>query len=73
MVNHSGNNVDFKCLLYAQGQRRQRKQVFQLGDSQDTKIYYYPHGEDLLGTELWLRAEELDGPRVLNHRFTAER
>jgi hypothetical protein len=73
MVNHSGNHVDFKCLLYAQGQRRQRKQVFQLGDNQDTKVYYYPHGEDLLGTELWLRAEELDGSRVLNHRFTAER
>ena len=72
MINHSEKNVDFKCLLYANGRRRQRKQVFRLGDSQDIKIYRYPHGSQLIGTELWLRAEEMNGSRVLNHRFVAE-
>ena len=72
MLNRSGKKVDFKCLLYATGRRRQRKQVFRLGDSQDIKTYRYPHGAQLIGKELWLRAEEIDGSRVLNQRFVAE-
>lgn len=73
MVNRSDHPVDFKCLLYAADRRRQRKQVFRLGDSQDIKTYLYPNGEELIGEELWLRLEELGGSRVLNHRFKAER
>ena len=74
MVNHGDSLVDFKCLLFApeSGRRRQRTQVFRLGDSQDVKIYRYPDGADLLGAELWLRAEEVKGSRVLNHRFVVE-
>lgn len=69
MLNNSPALVDFKCLLYAPGRRRQRTQVFRLGASPDTKVYRYPHGSQLLGAELWLRAEEVNGSRVLNHRF----
>jgi len=74
MVNHSPKLVDFKCLLFApgSGRRRQRLQVFRLGPSPDVKTYRYPDGEQLLGTEMLLRAEEVDGSRVLNHRFIAE-
>ena len=72
MVNHSPTLVDFKCLLYAPGRRRQRMQVFRLGGSPDVKIYRYPDGAQLLGAELWLRAEEVNGSRVLNHRFVVE-
>jgi hypothetical protein len=72
MVNHSPTLVDFKCLLYAPGRRRQRLQVFRLGASPDTKIYRYPDGAQLLGAEIWLRAEEVNGSRVLNHRFVVE-
>jgi hypothetical protein len=36
------------------------------------KIYRYPEGAQLLGSELWLRAEEIDGFRVINHRFVVE-
>jgi hypothetical protein len=69
MVNHSPQLVDFKCHLSAPGRRRQRTQVFRLGASTDAKVYRYPHGSQLLGAELWLRAEEVNGSRVLNHRF----
>jgi hypothetical protein len=72
MVNHSPELVDFKCLMYAPGRRRQRMQVFRLGISTDTKTYRYPDGAQLLGAELWLRAEEVNGVRVLNHRFVVE-
>ncbi|HYO23700.1 MAG TPA: hypothetical protein VEQ85_02005, partial [Lacipirellulaceae bacterium] len=72
MVNQSMSLVDFKCLLYAPGRRRQRMQVFRLGGSPDTKIYRYTDGAELVGAELWLRAEEVNGSRVLNHRFVVE-
>lgn len=72
MVNHSPQLVDFKCLLHAPGRRRQRMQVFRLGDSPDSKTYRYPDGAQLIGAELWLRAEEVNGVRVLNHRFVVE-
>ena len=72
MVNHSSSLVDFKCLLYAPGRRRQRTQVFRLGANPDVKIYRLPNGAQLLGGELWLRIEEVDGARVLNHRFVVE-
>jgi hypothetical protein len=74
MVNHSAELVDFKCFLYAPGtgRRRQRMQVFRLGASPDVKTYRYPNGSQLLGSELWLRAEESNGSRVLNHRFIVE-
>jgi hypothetical protein len=74
MVNLSPQLVDFKCMLYApeSDRRRQRMQVFRLGSSPDVKIYRYPNGADLIGTEMWLRAEEVNGSRALNHRFTVE-
>jgi hypothetical protein len=72
MVNHSTKLVDFKCLLHVQGRRRQRMQVFRLGSSPDTKVYRFPNGAELLGTTVWLRAEEVNGVRVLNHQFVVE-
>ena len=72
MVNRGSQPVDFKCLLYAPGHRRQRTQVFRLGPNEDLKTYRLNKGEDLIGKELWLRVEETTGTRVLNHRFKAE-
>ena len=72
MVNHSAKKLDFKCLLYTAGRRRQRMQVFRLGNTHDVKTYAYQNGKELIGQELWLRAEELGGTRILNHRITIE-
>lgn len=72
MINHSADFADFKCLLYAESRRTQKIQVFRLGNSYDLQTYSFPNGQELLGTKLWLRAEELGGTRVLNHRITVE-
>ena len=72
MINHSTEFADFKCLLYAQGRRTQKMQVFRLSNSYDLQTYLFPDGQELIGTKLWLRAEELGGTRVLNHRITVE-
>lgn len=72
MINYAETPVDFKCLLYAPGRRRQRMQVFRLSNSADIKTYRYSNAQSLMGSELWLRAEEQGGNRVFNYRVIAE-
>jgi hypothetical protein len=72
MINNSDQIVDFKCFLYAPNLKRQRTQVFRLGHGQDIKTYRLPNAKALVGQTLYLRAEEINGQRILNYRFTAE-
>ncbi|TWT78496.1 hypothetical protein Pla123a_12880 [Posidoniimonas polymericola] len=72
MRNLDGPHADFKCLLYAPLRRRKRTQVFQLGAEPDIKTYSYSAGDELIGKNLTLRVEEIDGNRVLIYRFPAE-
>ena len=72
MINYAKEPVDFKCLLNAINRRQQRMQVYRLSNSSDIKIYKYPNAMDLIGTELWLRAEEQGGNRVFNYRVVVE-
>jgi hypothetical protein len=70
MTNRTGSLADFKCNLSAKDRRRKRMQVYRLGTEVDTKIYRYPNGKDLIGHDMWLEVEELNGgERVLRHRF----
>ena len=43
-----------------------------LEQGEDIKLYRYPDGRSLIGETLWLRAEEVEGLRIFNHRFVAE-
>lgn len=72
MVNTGPRTADFKCLLYAAPRRRKRTQVIMLGPDENKKTYQYPNGEQMVGNVLKLRAEEINGSRVLIHRFKAE-
>jgi hypothetical protein len=71
MTNSATHPADFKCSLRAQGHRPQRMQVYRLGKNPDRKVYRIADGEDLVGKELWLELEELNGPRTLKYRFVA--
>lgn len=68
----SGSPKNFKCLLYAPERRRKRNQVFQLGTEVDKKRYTFLDTEGLIGKEMRLRVEEIDGSRVLIHRFRVD-
>ncbi len=72
LVNESDTAVSFRCQLFAPDRRRQTSRVFRLGRARDLKVYRLPRGRELLGKTLWLRAEEMDGPRILNYRFVAQ-
>lgn len=61
--------LNFTCSLFVPGQIRQKQQVAKLGKGEDKKFYSIPWTDTLRGKELWLRAEQTDGRRVLNYRW----
>jgi len=62
--------LTFRCDLFVPGAQRQRQYVLRLGAGQETKRYLLGPAEGLAGRELWLRAEQENGRRVLNYRWT---
>ena len=71
MTNHDPHVADFKCHLRSKGYRPQRMQVYRLGPTVDRKVYRFPDGRDLVGKEMLLEIEEVNGLRVLKYRFVA--
>lgn len=67
----SERELSFDCLLSAPDRRRLRQKVFKLGQGNATTTFVLPRGRELVGSTLWLRAEEIDGPRILNYRLVA--
>jgi len=71
-VNDAQSPVSFRCHLFAPDRRRQNTQIVGLERGRDVNTYRLPDGEQLIGKTLWLRAEQIDGPRVLNYRFVVK-
>ncbi len=72
ITNDTPEPISFKCSLDAPGRRRMMSQVIELRNDSDTKIYRLRDGKDLVGDELWLRADEIGGQRTLNYHFKVE-
>ncbi|QDU27612.1 hypothetical protein ETAA8_27000 [Anatilimnocola aggregata] len=73
VTNLTGKPISFQCLLFPPGRRRETKQMLHLPAGRHTVTFLIPQGESLLGQTLWLRAEEIGGPRVLNSTVVVER
>ncbi len=73
MANQAAQPVNFECQLTNPLRRRKRMQVFELGAEGDKKTYMYSKGAELIGQEFTLKLVEINGSRVLIHRFVAER
>jgi hypothetical protein len=71
MTNSGLHLADFKCYLRSKGYRPQRMQVYRLGHETDRRVYRFPDGDTLVGKEMLLEIEEVNGPRVLKYRFVA--
>ena len=72
LTNRGKKPVSFRCSVSAPGRRLQTANVFGLATGSDQKLYRLPDGEDLVGKTLWLRAEEVNGPRMFNYPFVIE-
>jgi hypothetical protein len=73
VTNLSDHPLSFQCVLFAPGRRRETRQIVNLGREPTTLVFVLPKGEELIGQKLWLRVEEVGGPRVLNFTRQAER
>jgi hypothetical protein len=62
----------FDCLLFAPGRQRQRVEILVPPGSRVNRSYVWPNGADMVGREIWLRAEQLGTARVLNYRQVVE-
>jgi hypothetical protein len=71
MTNSAAHPADFKCSLRVQGHLPQRMQLYRLGKTPARKVYRVTDGRELVGKELWLELEEINGPRTLKYRFVA--
>jgi hypothetical protein len=71
-INETDKPVSFNCFLYAPDRRRLRQLVLDLNRGRTVNSYLVPKGEELVGKTLLLKAEEINGDRVLNIRFPAE-
>ena len=72
LVNQTGRKVSYRCQLFIPNRRRLTTQIIDLGPGQDVKTYHLAEGKELIGKTLWLRAAEVDGPRILNYRFVVK-
>jgi hypothetical protein len=61
--------LNFNCSLFIPGHKRQRQMVIKLGKGMDYKFYHVPDADAMRGQELWIRAEQINGNRVLNYKF----
>ena len=71
LTNATDKFVSFNCNLITSKRRRERHQIFNRGRGTTTLLFMFPNGEELLGETMWLRVEEIDGPRILNHQIIA--
>ena len=72
IINNTTDVLNFNCSLFIPGQIRQKQVVTKLGRGEDKRFYYVPDFESLRGKQLWLRAEQIDGRRVLNYRLNVK-
>ncbi len=63
-------SLDFECSLFIPSAKRQKKLIIKQGAGQSVKRYFVPNAQALKGQELWLCAEQTNGRRVLNYRWT---
>jgi hypothetical protein len=73
LVNRSDQEVSFNCMLFVPGVGRERRQVLHATRGRRSDVYVFRNGESLIGTTLWLRAEEIGGAgRLLNYHVKIE-
>lgn len=61
--------LQFRCSLFVPNMKRMQRFVTELKSGQDRKLYYLPNADSLKGKELWIRAEQTNGRRILNYRW----
>ncbi|MDG2220736.1 MAG: hypothetical protein P8L85_05115 [Rubripirellula sp.] len=74
LTNRSDHRQAYDCMMFATPDRQyQRLFITVLPGETANRSVIWRNGETLLGKRMLLRADEQDGPRILNYPFTATR
>ncbi len=68
LANDTDLPIRFRCRLFVPDRRVLTAMVTSSPHGVSIETYPVARGAELLGKALWLQAEEIDGPRVLNCR-----
>lgn len=71
LTNHGASPISYNCDLFVPERRRQRIQIVRQPPGQVVRVFRVRNGQELIGKTLVLRAQEIGGRRVLNHRVVA--
>jgi hypothetical protein len=69
LINTGKRAASFRCSLQVPDRQRQSSEVSIQPTGRSDFSYHLSDGDQLAGKVIWLRAEEIDGPRVLNFRI----
>ncbi|MEX2140045.1 MAG: hypothetical protein WD894_12340 [Pirellulales bacterium] len=72
ITNETDEVLSFKCYLYPPDRKRLMMHVEDHGRGVDVKTFRLYDGEKLLNQTLFLRAVEINGPRILNYTVVAQ-
>jgi hypothetical protein len=72
LTNATNEVLSFKCYLYPPDRKRLMLHVEDHGQGVDVRTYRLYDGDELLGKTLFLRAVEINGPRILNYSVVAQ-
>jgi hypothetical protein len=74
LINRSGYEQSYDCMMFATPDRQYQRQFItvQQGETINRSVIWR-NGDELVGKSMLLRADEQDGPRILNFPFTVTR
>jgi hypothetical protein len=71
LINRTDRPVSYRCSLFVPDRKRMMTDVMNQGPGVNVQTYTVPWGGDLIGKQLWIRADEEGGQRILNSHFEA--
>ena len=71
--NHTQQPVSFNYTLFPPQRRRETRQALSLPPGRNAVRMLLEDADELVGQRIYLRAEEINGPRVLNQNVVVER
>ncbi|MEE2935325.1 MAG: hypothetical protein VYA84_04930, partial [Planctomycetota bacterium] len=74
LINRSDHKQSYDCMMFATPDRQYQRQFItvQRGETVNRSVIWR-NGDELVGKSMLLRADEQDGPRILNYPFIATR
>ncbi|MEM1067698.1 MAG: hypothetical protein AAGI63_02295, partial [Planctomycetota bacterium] len=74
LTNNSGRTQSYDCMMFATPDRQYQRQFITVRPGEtERRAIRWVDGDELIGKRMLLRADEQDGPRMLNYPFTATR